>query len=237
MAIAPFLAMTAAEMRNHSVLPPKTAWMACHFSPYGLRLSNLPTELLPGSLLMVDDITPHHGHDPVLITEQLTFCAEAFQCSGFLLDFQRQNCPEPTALVKYLAETLPYPTAVSEGYAYDLDCPVFLPLVPPSVAPEEHFAPWQGREIWQEIGLFGESLILTQQGCSIAPLPFPDWNREGFSDSKLHCHYTIEINEKSAGFTLWRTEEDLQELLKKAETLGVTTTVGLFQELHGFTEK
>ena len=236
MAIAPFLAMTAAEMRNHSVLPPKIAWMACHFSPYGLGLSNLPTELPPGSLLIVDDITPPHGHDSARIAEQLVICAEQFQCCAILLDFQRQNSQETTALVKYLTETLPYPTAVSEVYAYDLDCPVFLPLVPPSVAPEEHFAPWQGREIWLEIGLWGELLTLTQQGCTVTPLPHPDPNSEGFTDEKLHCHYTIETKKNSASFTLWRTAEDIQKMLKDAEALGATTAVGLFQELHGFAE-
>ena len=234
MAIAPFLAMTAAEIRNHSVLPPKIAWMACHFSPYGLGLSNLPTELPPGSLLILDDITPPHGHDSARIAEQLTFCAEQLQCCAILLDFQRQNCQETAALAKYLAKTLPCPTAVSEGYAYDLDCPVFLPLVLPSVAPEEHFALWQGREIWLEIGLWGELLTLTQQGCTVTPLPHPDPNCEGFNDQKLHCHYTIETKENSAGFTLWRNWEDIEKLLEEAETLGVTTAVGLFQELHGF---
>ena len=234
MAIAPFLAMTAAEIRNHSVLPPKIAWMACHFSPYGLGLSNLPTELPPGSLLIVDDITPPHGHDSARIAEQLTFCAEAFQCSGILLDFQRQNFPETEALAKHLAEALPCPTAVSESYAHDLDCPVFLPPISPSVALEDHFTPWQGREIWLEIGLWGELLTLTQQGCTVTPLPHPDPNCEGFNDQKLHCHYTIETKENSAGFTLWRNWEDIEKLLEEAETLGVTTAVGLFQELHGF---
>lgn len=232
MAFAPFLAMTASEMRNHTVLPPKIAWMACHFSPYGLGLSNLPQTLPPGSLLMVDDITPPHGHDSVLIAEQLSLCAEKLQCSGILLDFQRPDCPETAALAKHLAEALPCPTAVSEGYAGDLDCPVFLSPVPPSAVPEDYFAPWQGREIWLEISLCGEILTLTDQGCEVAPLPFPDPNREGFSDSNLHCHYTIETKENSAVFTLWRNWEDIQELLEEAETLGMTTAVGLFQELH-----
>ena len=71
MAIAPFLAMTGAEMRNNSFLPEKIAWMACHFSPYGLGLSNLPRSLPPGSLLMVDDITPIGKHDPSIILDQL----------------------------------------------------------------------------------------------------------------------------------------------------------------------
>lgn len=236
MAIAPFLAMTAAEMQNQSVLPPKIAWMACHFSPYGLGLSNLPKTLPPGSLLMVDDITTPRGHDPVLIAEQLTFCAKNLQCIGILLDFQRQNSPETEAMAKYLTEVLPCPTALSECYAGDLDCPVFLPPVPPSVAPETHFAPWKGREIWLEISLWGEILTLTDQGCTVTPLPCPDPNREGFSEPKLHCHYTIETKENSAGFTLWRNWDDIQELLEEAETLGVTTAVGLFQELHRLVE-
>ena len=234
MAITPFLAMTAAEMGKVSDLPEKIAWMACHFSPYGLGPSNLPQALPPGSLLMVDDFTPPHGHDPVLIAEQLTLCTESLQCSGILLDFQRQNCPETAVLAKHLTERLPCPIAVSESYADDLDCPVFLPPVPPSVAPQTHFAPWKGREIWLEIGLLGEILTLMQHGCTVTPLPYPDPNQKGFSDPKLHCHYTIETNEKSAGFTLWRNREDIGELLEEAETLGVTTAVGLFQELHRF---
>lgn len=232
MATEPILAMTANEMRNLSVLPPKIAWMASHFSPYSTGLSNLPRELPPGSLLILDDITPPRGHDPNLIAEQLTFCAERFRCSGILLDLQRPNCPETAALAKHLAERLPCPAAVSEGYAGDLDCPVFLPPVPPSVIPEDHFAPWKGREIWLEISLWGEILTLTDQGCTVTPLPCPDPNREGFSEPKLHCHYTIETKENSAGFTLWRNWDDIQELLEEAETLGVTSAVGLFQELQ-----
>ena len=92
MAIAPFLAMTAAEMHSCASLPEKVAWMACHFSPYGLGLSNLPKTLPPGSLLMMDDITPPQGHDPDLIAAQLEECVQKFQCSGVLLDFQRTDC-------------------------------------------------------------------------------------------------------------------------------------------------
>jgi DNA-binding NarL/FixJ family response regulator len=68
----PFLAMTAAEIRNISVFPGKIAWMACHFSPFGLGLSNLPRALPVGSLLMVDDVTPPRRHDPVFIAEQIS---------------------------------------------------------------------------------------------------------------------------------------------------------------------
>ena len=234
MAIAPFLAMTAAEMLTASSLPPKIAWMAYHFSPYGQGLSNLPKELPPGSLLMVDDITPPHGHDPVLITEQLTKCAESLQCCGILLDFQRQGCEETQAIAKYLTSALPCPTAVSECYAQELDCGVFLSPMPPSVPLETYLSSWKGREIWLELGTDGEIITLTEKGAEASLLPYPDSEITGFAEERLHCHYKIETNEKSAGFTLWRTQEDWAQLLEEAEALGITGTVGLYQEFHKF---
>jgi len=231
MAIAPFLAMTAAEICACPVLPPKIAWMACHFSPYGLGLSNLPRTLPPGSLLMVDDITPPYGHDPGFIGEQLSQCVHTFHCRGILLDFQRSGCSETQVIAKHIMQALPCPVVVSESYASDLDCPVFLPPLPPSVPVEEYLLPWKGRDIWLELGLYGEILTLTEQGCEMTPLPCPDLQADGFSDDKLHCHYTIETTEESAGFTLWRTRNDLQELLAEAAELGVVGAVGLYQEL------
>ncbi len=232
MAITPFLAMTAAEMGNISAYPQKVAWMACHFSPYGLGLSNLPRALPPGALLMLDDITPPHGHDPVLIAEQLAECAETLQCRSVLLDFQRSGDKETRTLAEHLVQALPCPTIVSEYYAYDLPCPVFLSPVPPSVPLEAHLLPWKERKIWLELGLDGEILTLTEQGCEATPLPRPDRDAEGFSDDQLHCHYTVGTNENAARFTLWRTMEDLDHLLTEAETYGVTEAIGLFQELH-----
>ena len=232
MAIAPFLAMTAAEMRCHSAFPEKIAWMACHFSPFGTGLSNLPKELPPGSLLMVDDMTPPHGQDPVRIAEQLTGCVEALKCCGVLLDFQRAGCEETQAVAARLAADLSCPLAVSAAYAHGLDCPVFLPPLPPSEPLEAYLASWKERDIWLELGLEGEILTLTEAGCEVASLPYPDPEAEGFHDEKLNCHYTIATREKAARFTLWRTKEDLEDLLEEAETLGVMSAVGLYQELQ-----
>ena len=232
MAIEPILAMTAAEIRNISALPRKIAWMACHFSPFGLGLSNLPQTLPAGSVLMVDDITPPNRHDPVLITQQLTQCAEELQCSSILLDFQRGGCAETQAIAKHLVSALPGHVVISACYASDLDCPVFLPPVPPSVPLETHIAPWEGREIWLEISLEEEVLTLTEDGCEITSLPYPDLSSEGLEEKELHCHYQITANEKSARFTLWRTNGDLSKFLEKAEGLGITTAIGLYQELQ-----
>ena len=231
MAIAPILAMTAAEMRSFSTFPEKVAWMACHFSPYGLGLSNLPKSLPAGSVLMVDDVTPPHGHNPGYIAEQLEQCVAKWNCSGVLLDFQRDGCAETQAIAEYLVTALPCPTIVSAGYAWNLDCPVFLPPAPLSTALEVYIAPWKGREIWLELGLDGEILTLTEAGCEVTALPHPDWDAQGFADQQLHCHYRMDVNKKSARFTLWRTEEDLDHLVEAAKSLGIVHCIRLYQEI------
>lgn len=230
MAIDAFLAMTAAEMEGNRDLPPHCGWMACHFSPYGTGLTNLPASLPPDSLLILNDRIPIRDHDPEQILQQLKNVLETLYCRGLLLDFQRPGCEETQDLVKALLAALPCPVAVSEHYAADGDHPVFLPPVPLSTHLADYLAPWTGREIWLELALDGESLTLTEQGCTVLPLPYPDPNAPGFADDSLHCHYSIAMKE-AACFTLWRTREDLEALTEEAARLGVTTCVGLYQEL------
>ncbi len=230
MGMAHYLAITAAELRHAETLPGKTAWMGCHFSPYGLALSNLPRELPEGSLLILDDITPIRGHDPVLIGEQLAERLHALDCSGVLLDLQRPGFPESAALAKYLSEVLPCPVAISELYAPGNDAAVFLPPVPCHLPLDEYLAPWQGREVWLEESLEGQGLTLTEDGCRISSLPRIEAPPEGFFDEKLRCHYTVQARGTEAAFTLWRTRADLSSLLKEAEILGVTHSIGLYQE-------
>lgn len=232
MAIVRYLAMTAAEIRENTGLPPKIAWMACHFSPYCTGLSNLPRTLPPGSLLILDDITPIHGHDPERIARQLEESIGVLGCTGLLLDFQRPGCGETAALVKHLTEALPCPVAVSELYAAGLDCPVFLPPVPLTVSPAEYLTPWQGREVWLELALDGEVITLTEEGSTPAPLPPGEAFADGLTEKTLHCHYHIAVSDAEARFTLWRTREDLEDLMEEAERLGVALGVGLFQELR-----
>ena len=232
MAIRPFLAMTPAEMRKNSAFPKETAWMACHFSPYCTGLSNLPRTLPPGSLLILDDITPIHGHAPKEIAAQLQACMEALECRGLLLDFQRPGFEEAAALALHLSHALPCPVGVSELYAQELDCPVFLPPVPLDVAMADYLAPWRGREVWLELALDGAVLSLTEEGIDSTPLPSPVPENPGFAEDKLHCHYRIQLEEAAAKFTLWRTREDLDALVEEAGQLGVTACIGLYQELQ-----
>ena len=234
MAIEPILAMTAAEIRNQDAVPSRIAWMACHFSPYGSGLSNLPTVLPAGSLLVVDDSTPLHSHDKALILEQLAECTQTLDAAAVLLDFQRPDNPETAVLVNYLSDALPCPLAVSDCYAHYGDAPVFLAPVPLSTPLSAYLAPWKGRNIWLDLSCAGEILYLTENGCRSSALDSRERPENGFSDRNLHCHYQITESENSLRFNLWRTAEDLYTLLEEAEALGVTVAVGLYQELYPF---
>lgn len=234
MAIAAFLAMTAAEIRSNPVFPHKCGWMACHFSPYGTGLSNLPEALPPGSLLILNDRIPWQGHDPDRIAAQLQEVTESLSCHGLLLDFQRPDCPEATRLCETLSRQLPCPVGVSALYAEGLSGPVFLPPVPLQVTLKNYLAPWQGREFWLELALNAEEILLTAEGSATAPLPFSESAEKGNREETLHCRYRLQLSEDSARFTLRRTREDLDALLEAAEPLGVTTAVGLWQELGSY---
>ena len=233
MAIAPFLAMTAAEIRENTIFPSKTAWLGCRFSTRNPGLSNLPTVLPSESLLILTDQTPFDGHDPGLILRQLGECLERLSCRALLLDFQRPGIPEVAELSKQLTASLPCPVIVSACYGQDQDCPIFLPPVPPSVPLQEWLSPWKGREIWQELAMDGECITLTEQGAEITPLPY-GWSGDGFSDKQLNCHYHIEQGPDTVKFTLWRTGEDLAALAGRAEVEGITHFVGWYRELHCF---
>lgn len=231
MAIDLFLAMTAAEIRANSTLPPRIGWLSCHFSPCGTGLSNLPDRLPPGSLLILDDLVPWHGHDPERITAQLQEAVERLQCGNLLLDLQRPGEAGTAAVAKTLADTFPGRICVSEPYSRDLDCPVLLPPVPADVPLEEHLRPWQGRDIWLEAAPEGMVITLTRSGAERTPLPRWEVPECPQHDEALHCHYRIDLSPDRAVFTLLRTKEDLQALLEEACSLGVHTAVGLFQEL------
>ena len=225
MALPLYLALTASEMSGN-LLPENAAFLSCHFSPGGRGLSNLPDRLPDGAMLILDDSAPMDGHDPDLILMQLRAQAEQWKYVSLLLDFQRPGIRAQQELAEFLASSLSCPVCVSELYAGGLSCPIFLPPVPPDMPLKEYVSPRAGREIWLETALDGLTLTLTESGCTTAPLP--DFPEEGQKDDKLHCHYTVEA---PATFHLWRTREDLNALLKEAETLGVSQAVGLWQEL------
>ena len=231
MVIVPFLAMTKAEFRSNPPISSPIAWMACHFSPYGTGLSNLPEKLPPGSLLILNDRTPWWHHDPRQILYQLQQQLEALSCRGLLLDFQRPDVPEAAELASLLAKELPCPVGVSEAYAPGLNCPVFLSPVPLTRALKDHIAPWEGREIWLEAALECEEWRITEEGSTVTPLPCCVDKDDFFLEEHLHCHYRTDMEENQVRFILKRTREDMDDLLAEAAAWGVTTAVGLWQEL------
>jgi hypothetical protein len=230
MGISRYLAMTAAEMATFSVMEGwSAAYMACHFSPGGQSLSNLPERLPTGTMLILDDSTPMDGHDPSLILNQLTEIITRNNCESLLLDFQRWDIPGQQELTKLLTEALPCPVGVSEPYARELSCPVFLPPVPPDRLVSEYLGSWQGREIWLEAALDGLTYTVTEKGSvSDLLLHIPE---NGLIEPDLCCHYQIAELKNRVEFHLYRTADDLSSLLQKAKSHGVTTAVGLYQEL------
>ena len=222
-----YLAMTAAELRNHSVLPDHVAWMACHFSPYGTGLSNCPATLPPGSMLILNDRTPVYGHDPQRIAEQMCELAAQLGCSRVLLDLQRPNEPATAAIAKAVSSVLPCPVAVSAWYAGELTCPVLLPPVALLKTPQEHLLPWKDREIWLELARDTACYTITEAGCrretAVASGEFPH------TDPALCCRYRIAEEENAVRFHITQDQGLLLEQLTKMDN--VTCLVGLYQEL------
>lgn len=227
-----YLAMTAAEISKKSSLPPNLAYMACHFSPYSTGLSNLPTELPPDSMLIVNDRIPVQNHDPVKIREQLEQLIGRFRISGLLLDLQRPNEPQTRNIVKALLE-LPCPVAVTEQYADGLDCAVFISM-PAHTPPEQLVKTWQGRSLWLEAATDPLCVTLTEEGAHVSqeapPADYP------FRDDTLMCHYKTQVLEDQIRFHLRRDRQDLDDLLNHAPTLGFSCAVGLWQELTAASE-
>jgi len=232
MALPLILAMTAAEMADSSSISHQTAWMACHFSPYSLGITNIPKSLPSGSILILNDRIPCQGHSPDLAAQQLSEALTRLGCESLLLDFQRPSEAESEAMVSFLLEGLSCPVAVSELFAETRDCPVFLSPSALHVPLEEYLAPWKGREIWLEAALCQEDIIVTESGTTFSPQFPPDRLDGGFFDPKLCCNYKTEVSTDRVRFTLFDTCDTLREKMKKAQALGVSRAVGLFQELH-----
>ena len=228
MGISHYLAMTAEEIAAAEALPERLAYMACHFSPYGTGLTGAPQDLPANSMLILNDRIPFCGHDYAQIATQLASRVAQLQLHCLLLDFQRPDTP--AELVKHLVASSPLPIGVSAAFADHLPCAVFLPPVPPDVSPEEHMKPWTGREIWLDAAVEALQITVDTQGSSKRSIPLTDTAALPFTDTALCCRYRTEILADRAIFTLQRTEEELQQLLARAEALGVSKAVSLYQE-------
>ena len=220
-----FLGQTAAEWAHPLPDWGKKAWMACHFSPYGVGLSNLPTHMPSGSMLILNDRTPVCGHDPDLIANQLAELAEKFECSRILLDFQRPEEAQTYDIAKAILQAAACPVGISHWYGAELDCAVCLPPLPLHMPLHSYIAPWLGRDIWLELAPESAQYIVTESGCQVAPCHatgrFPHF------DEALFCRYRIDIGEEKLIFTLCRTQEDALAL---RNANAIECFVGLYQD-------
>lgn len=229
-----YLALTAAEISHIATLPKLCAYMACHFSPYTEGISNVPETLPRGSLLILNDRIPCDHHSADLVAGQLAAAVQRLGCDSILLDFERPPEEASLAMVRTILQALPCPVAVTESFARDFFCPVFLSPSPLHTPLATHLAPWQGREVWLEAALCQEDITVTKSGTNFCPV-FPVQQLEGgFYDSNLHCSYHTTISEDSIHFTLFDTQETLRHKLELAAQSGVTRAVGLYQELGTF---
>lgn len=222
-----FLAVTHREIETFC--PEKAAYMACHFSASGKGLSNLPRHLRAGNLLLLDDSMPVYGHDTETVVRQLRDFAENSGICAVLLDFQRPQTEEATAMVSAILREVPYPVAVPPAYATGQKCPVFLP--PPAVNKplDTYLRPWLKRGIYMEIAPETVQFTVTETGCITRSVPWEE--TLPLTEDRLHCHYRVESFPEKIVFTITRTLEDLASLSKEAYDLGVLGTVGLYQEL------
>lgn len=222
-----FLAMTAGEMERCPELPPHTAWMACHFSARNQGLSNIPRSLPEGSVITVNDQNPISGHDPKAVERQLRSMIEAFSPAAVLLDFQRPGGQE---MVKHLVSTLPCPTGVSELYAGDLSCPVFLAPTPLCRPLTQIAAPWKGRELWLDAPVCTQRVTVTADGAEISPfLPYAPPQTGHFHEG-LCVHYQVQPGKDRAVFTLFRGPDELRKWANAGENMGINHFFCLFQE-------
>lgn len=228
------LAMTPPEIAAASSLPANFAWMACHFCAYTEGITDIPEDLPERAMLILNDRQRCEGHSRDLVAQQLLETVQRFHCACVLLDFQRPREPESDAMVKVIVQALPCPVAVTEPFARDLTCPVFLAPCPLHLPLSAYLRPWSGREVWLEAALCQEEITVTKNGSVFSPI-FPTQELDGgFYDDKLHCRYRTNISDDRIVFTLFDTHETLQRKLEQAQSLGVTRAVGLYQEIGTF---
>ena len=153
-------------------------------------------------MLIVNDHIPPQRHDPEKIADQLALMQRQLGFDALLLDFQRPDLPENTAVAKAITATLSCPVGITPFYADNLPCSVFLPPPPLHQPLAEYLTPWQGREIWLEGALDALQITVTEAGSQFTPLSPTPVIEKGFDENTLHCRYSVKT-EKDKGWQSW----------------------------------
>lgn len=235
-----YFALTAGELAAWE--GENAAWMACQFASGNDGLSNLPQALPPNSLLILNDQTPAHQHDPARIQKELQETLEKFGCSGLLLDFERKPTESSGAIAKAAAKAaaeLGLFCAVPESY---LDCgkdaALFLPMPAPLSEPDFP----QSRPLVLELAPRALQLFVTEKGAEEKIVPYWELAQEGkshtlFRDKTEKYDYFCKLQPGLASYSILETAESLQAFWENVCKLpSVLGGVGLYQELAPFFE-
>lgn len=225
-----YLAMTAGELSECPQLPQKPAYMACHFSPYGPGLAELPRGIPQENMMILNDRIPYRRHDSDLIARQLA----AIPCECLLLDLQKTPEPEARDLIENILSRVTVPTAVPARYAPGLSCGVFLDAVDADQDPFAAAKDWPGRDIWMDLTPGIVNYRVQKEGSSRTRLIRSTPICPSHKDESLFCRYTLELSDVEASFTLWRDAGDAAEILRQGQKLGVSRGVGLYQEWSNY---
>lgn len=224
-----YLAMTAEELFSCKTVPKHLAWLDCHFALYQKGLSGLPHILPPKAMLVLTDRVSLSGHDPMIVCRQLKELYQILDCESILLDLQQPPAELSRNIVQTLCRELSCPVAVTTAYADCSDGPVFLSPPPLWVRLEDHLRPWQGRSVWLEAALDEAVITVTSEAASVSTLPC--FGTPSFSDPDLFCGYNLTVLDDQIRVELFRKKEHLENLLDRANALGVARAVGLYQQL------
>lgn len=182
-------------------------------------------------MLIINDMLPPSGHDPVYITEQLSELKESSGFSCLLLDFQREGCTETAKIAKHISLTMDCPVGISEAYAHCCDGPAFLNCAQPHCSLSEKLKLWNGRELWLEAVLEAETTRIYRDHCQISFVPYSSGEDSDSECDVLRCRYRILHKEDHVELLQYRDIPQLEKLLYEAKDLGVTKAIGLFQQL------
>lgn len=240
MSIPMYLAMTAGEFSKAYPLPPRTAWMAMHFSVSGPGLSNRPTALPPGSLLILDDQIPWNGHSLEAVCQETVDTLLLTGAAGLLLDFERSPTEETRCLASLLTQCCReahYPIGMPPAFLGQEHAAVFLPPLPCWQSPGEALAPYAGLEIWLEAAPCGCRVSLQTDGVTMQPeeagiLAETAKKHISFLDSKLHCHYFATPAPEGLQLSLYDTAESLEEKLEACRPYGVTLAIAIWRQVQ-----
>ena len=186
-----YVVITGEELAKCSHLPPKIAYLGCHFA--GGHLTNIPQGLPEGSMLLIDDRNPP-GDLPDAFARLSPLLP---QLSGIYLDFQKKSTG------RFFAEGFVKKSPIPVGTPFaGLGIPVFS-------ARELHTLP-QKRSFpfWQEGVLSCWELKITKEGCQKKEIPRTE-GFSGFEDKRLFCRYAVSVSEEAAVFTFQNTKDDL----------------------------